>query len=312
MIVLNVCQDYAVLTVIYIIKLVISILSFVVPVILIVIIMIDLVKSLANLKEESLDFHKITIRVIAAIAVFLIPTFVNGAITLVSGINLINSDCWTNANATMINTLRTNYEEIKAEKETLNSSWNEYMQNVSQNDSNSSYNPGNNTESGITASKTYYDESSNTFVIPNTRAKSDSEIPKYTQNNLGVHPVFYERLMSLINDAKAEGYNIIVTTGYRSYSSQLSLWNGSSRPCDERSKWVSCPGGSRHGFGIAADLRFDGEKCSEAEYDCNDAAEWVHNNASKYDLKFRLSNEPWHIEPKNVEGGNFGACDKSC
>ena len=115
----------------------------------------------------------------------------------------------------------------------------------------------------------------------------------------------------MISDASALGYKITVTSGWRSYSSQRSLWDNSSRACNVRSKWVACPGGSRHGFGIAADLKFNGTSCSGG-WDCNAAAKWAHANAGNYNLTFRMSWEPWHIEPSQVNGGNFGKCTASC
>ena len=114
-----------------------------------------------------------------------------------------------------------------------------------------------------------------------------------------------------MEDAKAQGYNITLTSGWRSYSSQRSLWDNSNRPCSERGKWVACPGGSRHGFGIAADLSFNGTSCSGG-WDCNAAASWVHANAANYGLKFRMSWEPWHIEPAQIQGGSFGSCQATC
>ena len=148
------------------------------------------------------------------------------------------------------------------------------------------------------------------FYIPNKRATSDADTPKQS-GKYGVNPIFWSRLEKLINDAAKQGYKITVTSGWRSYSSQKKLWDNSSRACSERSKWTACPGGSRHGFGIAADLKFNGSSCSGG-WDCNAAAKWVHANASKYGLKFRMSWEPWHIEPDKVEGGSFGKCTAKC
>lgn len=149
------------------------------------------------------------------------------------------------------------------------------------------------------------------FYIPNRRATSDADTPKQS-GNYGLNPIFWSRLEKLINDAKAQGYNIGISSAWRPYSKQKQLWDSSSRPCSERSKWVACPGGSRHGFGIAADLKFNGSSCSQGNWDCNAAARWVHNNASRYGLKFRMSWEPWHIEPDQVQGGSFGSCQASC
>ena len=169
-----------------------------------------------------------------------------------------------------------------------------------------SYDPSGETE-GTYGSVVY---ENGVFKIPNRRATKDSDIPKQS-GSYGLNPVFSQRLDKLIADAKSQGYNISVTSGWRSYSSQASLWNNSNRACSERGKWVACPGGSRHGFGVAADLSFNGTSCSGG-WDCNAAAKWVHENAPNYGLKFRMSWEPWHIEPDNVQGGSFGSCQAPC
>lgn len=152
--------------------------------------------------------------------------------------------------------------------------------------------------------------SNGVFTIPNKRATSDSDIPKQS-GQYGLNPIFWERLNKFIQAASQAGYKITVSSGWRSYSSQRSLWDNSSRPCSQRSKWVACPGGSRHGFGIAADLKFNGSSCSGG-WDCNAAAKWAHANAGNYGLKFRMSWEPWHIEPAQVNGGSFGSCQAKC
>ena len=152
--------------------------------------------------------------------------------------------------------------------------------------------------------------SNGVFTIPNRRATSDADTPKQSGPS-GVNPIFGERLTKFIQAAKQAGYKITITSGWRSYSSQRRLWDNSSRPCSSRSKWVACPGGSRHGFGIAADLKFNGSSCG-GSWDCNAAAKWAHANAGKFGLKFRMSWEPWHIEPAQVKGGSFGSCNAKC
>ena len=149
------------------------------------------------------------------------------------------------------------------------------------------------------------------FYLPNKRATKSSDIPKQSGSH-GLNPIFWERLNKLIQDGTKKGYKIAVSSGWRSYDSQLSLWNSSTRSCSTRASWVACPGGSRHGFGIAADLKFNGSSCSQSNWNCNSSAKWVHDNAASYGLKFRLSNEPWHIEPDKVEGGSFGKCQAKC
>lgn len=147
------------------------------------------------------------------------------------------------------------------------------------------------------------------FYLPNVRATSDEHTPKGT-GAYGLNQEFWNMLSKLIEDGKSRGYNITVTDGWRPYSRQKQTWLTAAHKCDPN--WVACPGGSGHGFGIAADLAYNGSSCNQSNWDCNAAAKWVHDNAAIYGLKFRLSNEPWHIEPQNRYGANFGACTAPC
>ena len=316
MLVMNVCQDYAVLTVIYIFKILLNIIRYVVPVILIVMLMIDWTKSLVSLKEDMFNVSDAVKKVVAAVLVYLIPTLINGVLIVVGAENFFISECWINANMEMISTLKENYEELREQIENNESAFDEYLNDLAQNDIQTRIDADDNSnnsssEIDVTVGGTSYDASTDTFTIPNKRATSDDDIPKQSGIK-GLNPYFSAKLKKLIDDASAKGYNVTINSGYRSYSAQLKNWNEDEHDCSVRSKWVACPGGSYHGFGVAADLRFDNEKCSQTNFNCNDDAKWVHENAQNYGLHFRLNNEPWHIEPENIKGGNFGACTAKC
>lgn len=65
-------------------------------------------------------------------------------------------------------------------------------------------------------------------------------------------------------------------------------------------KWVAPPGASNHQKGQAADLDFGSDA----------AREWVHANAEKYGLRFRMDHENWHIEPMTVSDVASGASSR--
>lgn len=129
---------------------------------------------------------------------------------------------------------------------------------------------------------------------------------------LAMNPVFENRVTALINGAATAGYTVAISGGWRSYTDQATMY-GRSAPGT-----AACPGGSNHGFGIAADLTFDGTGCkvdgkgsetyTDSEYNCNDAARWVHIHAADYQLKFPMDYEPWHVQPLQYNSANFGAC----
>jgi hypothetical protein len=84
-----------------------------------------------------------------------------------------------------------------------------------------------------------------------------------------------------------------IYSGYRTVERQAELWQDALKKygsAAEARKWVAPPGRSNHNHGVAVDLKFGSD----------DARKWVHDNADRFGLTFRLSNEDWHIEPKNV------------
>lgn len=313
-----------------ILKYAMNIVFVVVPIIVIIMAMIDLFKYMLKPESPNTTIKAIVTRVIAGLIVFLIPTFISAVFSLVEGYDDSTIIKYYNdASLEKIEQLKVEVEnekianQNKTKAELKEAAQKKAEEERKRNEQIEEQRAEQESQQGSQGTTGTYDGDSisggtygsikvenGVFYIPNRRATSDADIPKQS-GSYGLNPIFWERLSALMEDAKAQGYNITVTSGWRSYSSQRSLWDKSKRPCSERSKWVSCPGGSRHGFGIAADLGFNGTSCSGG-WDCNSAAKWVHANAANYGLKFRMSWEPWHIEPENVQGGSFGSCKASC
>ena len=299
----------------------------IVPIIVMIMCMIDISKHITKPDAPGPTIKMIVTRIIAGLIIFLLPTMFDAVFSLIENYdNTFITKYYTEASIEKIEQLKVeveneriaNLNKSKAElKEAANKKAEEERkrneQIEEQRKENEQNNSGGGNYNGDSVSSGEYGSvrvENGVFYIPNRRATSDADIPKQS-GGYGVNPIFWERLNALLTDASAKGYNVTVTSGWRSYSSQRSLWDNSNRPCSERGKWVACPGGSRHGFGIAADLSFNGTSCSGG-WDCNEAAKWVHANAANYGLKFRMSWEPWHIEPENVQGGSFGSCQATC
>lgn len=98
MLLLDICENSSVLNVIYIVKIIILIICIVVPIILMVSLMIRIVKELTNNGEILDNILKSSLRkMIATIAIFLVPTFVN----VITGITPGNDgylSCYESAN----------------------------------------------------------------------------------------------------------------------------------------------------------------------------------------------------------------------
>lgn len=97
------CDTVSFLRIMYFIKLFLNIIRFVVPIIVICMIILDLVRNVINPNDKE-GMKKIINRVVAAIVVFLVPTFINLVVHLISYIEVASdsdtdykaSRCYTN------------------------------------------------------------------------------------------------------------------------------------------------------------------------------------------------------------------------
>lgn len=112
----------------------------------------------------------------------------------------------------------------------------------------------------------------------------------------GLDPRFAQSLAELYRAAPDNiRSNLQITSAYRSPQVQQELWDNAVRQYGSEAaarKWVAPPGNSKHNSGTAIDFRYG-----------NDAArQWAHQNATKFNLAFPLSHEPWHVEPAWARG----------
>ncbi|MBN8294738.1 phage tail length tape measure family protein [Rhodobacter sp. NTK016B] len=86
---------------------------------------------------------------------------------------------------------------------------------------------------------------------------------------------------------------VSIYSGYRSNEVQARLWEDALQRYgspEAARRWVAPPGNSRHNYGLAADLR----------YGSPEVQSWMHQNAGRFGLDYRMDHEPWHIEPANA------------
>lgn len=113
----------------------------------------------------------------------------------------------------------------------------------------------------------------------------------------GLNPAFAKCLAKMIQAAAAQGHRIRIVSGARTVAEQTVLFNRS----DKTGHSVGSPKGSNHVKGMAADLGAGGGMGS---FGSSPAGKWTHANAAQYGLYFRMSWEPWHIEPKGTDCNN--------
>lgn len=105
--------------------------------------------------------------------------------------------------------------------------------------------------------------------------------------------------------AEEAGYNILMRTGYRSYTYQTSLYNNYvSKNGEEKANTYSAkPGQSEHQTGLCCDVGRPGKGLTT--FDGTDEAKWIAENAYKYGFILRFPEgksditgyiyESWHI-----------------
>nr|WP_208402637.1 M15 family metallopeptidase [Lysinibacter cavernae] len=116
-----------------------------------------------------------------------------------------------------------------------------------------------------------------------------------------------EALATMAADAAAAGINLSITSGYRSYNTQVGLYNGYvSRDGSALADTYSArPGHSEHQTGLAVDLT-DGGGCTlDTCFAGTAAGQWLAANAPTYGFVLRYPEgkqgitgfmfEPWHF-----------------
>ena len=87
--------------------------------------------------------------------------------------------------------------------------------------------------------------------------------------------------------AAAEGVTIGITDSYRTYESQVDLVR--RKGLYSQGGLAAEPGTSKHGWGIALDLRLD-----------STAQAWMRANGAKYGYVENVPREPWHWQYKPI------------
>ena len=126
-------------------------------------------------------------------------------------------------------------------------------------------------------------------------------------NNEEVDERIYPALQSMFDDARNEGINLFVRSGYRDREEQEIVFQNKLNEClnegmdeeeasQETLRWVAEPGKSEHETGLAVDIN--------SEVSAEDTYNWLVQNSYKYGFVQRYAdeksditrvyNEPWH------------------
>lgn len=121
-------------------------------------------------------------------------------------------------------------------------------------------------------------------------------------------------LERLFNDAQAVGYDLVLYSGYRSYSYQISVYNGFVKSQGQKmaEQFSARAGHSEHQTGLAADVSSITGKCTlEQCFAYTNEGKWLAANSYKYGFVIRYQNgkenitgyeyEPWHLRYVGTE-----------
>lgn len=120
--------------------------------------------------------------------------------------------------------------------------------------------------------------------------------------NPGVDGAAQTALNEMINGAKAEGINLFLKSGFRSYSTQETLYNNyvARDGVAEADRYSARPGHSEHQTGLAFDLN-----SLEQSFGDTKEGKWLEQNCWKYGFIIRYPEgkesitgymyEPWHV-----------------
>jgi len=139
-------------------------------------------------------------------------------------------------------------------------------------------------------------------------------------------------LLAMLEDCRAAGHTVMVTSGYRSYSYQTKLFNGKAsqialgfgcddylapeyqKAVDEARTIVAFPGSSEHQLGLAVDLMDKNYSRLVYEEMDQDLFAWLDEHCAEYGFikryptrKLLLTgwDEPWHYRYVGVEAATF-------
>lgn len=126
--------------------------------------------------------------------------------------------------------------------------------------------------------------------------------------NPGVNPAANAALQAMFADAKLEGLSLFVRSGFRSYSTQKSLYNKYVKRdgVAAADRYSARPGHSEHQTGLAFDINK-----ADSSFAGSPEATWLAANCHKYGFIIRYPAgkeavtgyiyEPWHVRYLGVE-----------
>jgi D-alanyl-D-alanine carboxypeptidase len=141
--------------------------------------------------------------------------------------------------------------------------------------------------------------------------------PDKTAEELRLKKEAATHMQDLVNGAKAEGINLVLGSGYRSYAQQQYYHDNyaATSGTAEADKFSAMPGKSEHQTGLAADLSTASGNCYlDLCFANTEEGKWLAANAYKYGFIIRYQQgkeaidgyqyEPWHVRYVGIDLAN--------
>lgn len=138
----------------------------------------------------------------------------------------------------------------------------------------------------------------------------------YYGENHKTRKMVYDAFIDMWNAAHEEGHYLIINSSYRTYASQVSVYDDykNSRGTTYADSIAARPGYSEHQTGLALDI-FSKTHTTTANFKTSDAYIWLQNNAYKYGFIERykeeweditgFSAEAWHWRYVGLDAATY-------
>ena len=137
-----------------------------------------------------------------------------------------------------------------------------------------------------------------------------------TESGSKMVDIAYDNFKEMKAAAKKEELNILITTAYRNYNFQATLYNNyvASDGVKQADTYSARPGYSEHQLGYSTDLT-NGNFVDFGEFDTTEEFKWLSENAYKYGFILRYPKdkeyitgymyEPWHYRYVGVDVATY-------
>lgn len=119
---------------------------------------------------------------------------------------------------------------------------------------------------------------------------------EYARDSAKLNKTAYENFKKMADAAKSEGLTLLITTGYRDYNFQATLYNNYVKMDGQKEAdtYSARPGYSEHQLGYSADLT-NKERVSFGEFKNTKEFAWLKENAYKYGFIIRYTEANQYI-----------------